>query len=564
MNRKIAAFLCASFALPGVATAAEPADTIYSGGDIVTVATVGGAAPEAIAIKGATILALGSRAQLLRDHRGEATRLVDLQGRALLPGFIDAHSHFNIALQVVGWANVSPPPAGAVTDIAGLVAELQKHAKKIGLQKGQWLVAYGYDPTALREQRDLARTDLDAAFPDNPVVVTHVSGHGVVLNSAAFAAAGIDENTPTPAGGVVVREPGSNRPAGTLMENALALIYPKMPQQSEADKLAAFRPAQLEYARNGYTTMQEGATGFRDFTLLRKAAAQNALFLDLVSLPIFSDLAAYKDVDLADTAYRQRLKIGGAKILADGSPQGRTAYWTQPLLTGGPNGERDWRGAPLLPYDQFEPLVKSLVARNIRISCHANGDAAIDMFINALAAAGVTAAQDRRDEIIHAQFTRADQLDRFVALGMTPSYFIGHTFFWGDVHVKNTGEQRAFFISPLAATAAKGLHFSLHTDYNVTPLDPMLVLWSAVTRQSRSGKIIGPDQRVDAATALKAITLDAAWQYREEKTKGSLEPGKLADLVIVSANPLKVAPDAIRAIRVLETIKEGRTVFKAE
>jgi predicted amidohydrolase YtcJ len=206
--------------------------------------------------------------------------------------------------------------------------------------------------------------------------------------------------------------------------------------------------------------------------------------------------------------------------------------------------------------------VKKLVARNIRVNCHANGDAAIDMFIKSLREAGVKATQDRRDEVIHSQFVRPDQLESYAELGITPSFFVAHTFFWGDVHVQNTGEQRAFFISPLRAAQQNKLHFSIHTDFTVTPLDPMMTIWSAVTRESRSGRVIGPAQRVDALTALKALTLDAAWQYREERRKGSIEPGKLADLVVLSANPLKVKPAAIRSIQVVETIKEGKTVFK--
>jgi predicted amidohydrolase YtcJ len=539
---------------------AAVADTIYYG-DIVTLTA---SKAEAVAVRGATILAVGSRASIEREHRGAATRVVDLGGRTLVPGFVDAHSHFDNALQVVGWANVSSPPVGPVTDIPGLVAVLQKHAAAQPQQKDRWLVAYGYDQTLLREQRDLTAADLDTAFPDTPVLVTHVSAHGVVLNSAAMRLLKIDETTPTPVGGVMTRVPGSNKPAGLFMENALGLVYPKLPQMSAADKLAAVAAAQQEYARNGYTTASEGATAYLDFTVLRQAADNGSLFLDLVALPVFSDVALYEknSIDLSDTAYHGRLKIGGVKVLADGSPQGRTAYWTQPLLTGGPNGERDWRGAPMLPYEQFAPLVKKLVAQNIRVNCHANGDAAIDMFINALREAGVVATQDRRDEVIHSQFVRPGQLDSYVALGITPTFFVTHTFFWGDVHVQNTGEQRAFFISPLRAAQQKNLHFSIHTDFTVTPLDPMMAIWSAVTRESRSGRVIGPAQRVDALAALKALTLDAAWQYREEQHKGSIEPGKLADLVVLSANPLQVKPAAIRSIQVVETIKEGKTVFK--
>ena len=198
-----------------------------------------------------------------------------------------------------------------------------------------------------------------------------------------------------------------------------------------------------------------------------------------------------------------------------------------------------------------------------QIFYHGNGDAAIDSLCKAFDGLGVKAAQDRRDVVIHSQFVRPDQLDRYVELGLTPSFFTSHVFFWGDAHLLNTGEERASFISPLAAAKAKGLRFSNHTDYSITPLNPFMTMWSAMTRQTRSGRVPGPDQRVDAATALKALTLDAAWQYKEENTKGSLEVGKLADLVILDQNPLTLDPMMIKEIQVLETIKEGKTVYTA-
>jgi len=546
----------------GNAAAGEPADTIYVGGDVITMNATAPSA-EALAVKDGRILAVGDRGALEAQHRGETTRVVDLGGAALAPGLIDAHSHFANALSVVDWVNVSAPPVGPVRDIPGIIARLQAYAAKNRPRKGEWIIAYGYDPNTLTEKRDVTRDDLDSQFPDNPVMLLHVSNHGCVLNSAGFRAAGIDASTPTPAGGVIARKPGSQEPAGLLMETAAFPVFAKLPRPSESSQLAAFAAAQKEYARNGYTTIQDGATQFRDYRTMRKAAALGVLYLDLVALPLVTELDAFAAALASDGTYRGRLRIAGVKCLTDGSPQGKTAYWTAPLLTGGPNGEKNWRGEPTLPYADFAPIVKQLVDNKIRVYSHANGDAAIDMVIEALAAAGVSAEQDRRDVVIHSQFMRPDQLDAYKKLGLTPSFFTNHTFYWGDVHVANTGEARAFFISPMAAARERGIRFSNHTDYTITPLDPMMTMWTAVTRKSRSGKVIGPDQRVDAATALRALTIDAAWQYKEDQTKGSLEPGKLADLVIFDRNPLKAGDDDLRQIRVVETIKEGQTVFRA-
>ena len=553
--------LTAAIALTGAIASAQPADTIYTGGSIIS---VNDAAPsaEALAVKDGKILAVGSKADVLK-LKGDDTKLVDLGGKALLPGFLDAHSHFNNALQIVGWANVSSPPVGPVTDIPSLVATLKAHAAKMRPKKGEWIIAYGYDANGLAEKREATVLDLDPAFPDNPVMLIHVSNHGAVLNSAALAKEGVTEKTQTPAGGVIARLPGGHKPAGLLMETAFFPIFAKMPQPTEEEKLASFKTAQMEYARNGYTTVQEGATQYGDFLTIQKAAEKKLLFLDLVALPIVTELKAFDGVDFTDTAYHNRLKLGGVKLIGDGSPQGKTAYWSKPLLTDGPGGEKNWRGEPMVPYETFAKMVKAMDEKGARIYVHCNGDGAIDNLLKALDEIGVKASQDRRVVVIHSQFVRPDQLDRYVELGITPSFFTSHVFFWGDVHVRNTGEERAAFISPMAAAKARGIHFSNHTDFSVTPLDPFMTIWSATTRLTRSGKVLGADQRVDVMTALKALTLDAAWQYKEEKSKGSLEPGKLADLVILDKNPLTVDPMTIKDIKVVETIKEGKTVYGA-
>ena len=190
---------------------------------------------------------------------------------------------------------------------------------------------------------------------------------------------------------------------------------------------------------------------------------------------------------------------------------------------------------------------------------HCNGDATIDMLLEAHVAAG--SPRDRRTTVIHSQFVRRDQLDQYVQLGLRPSFFTNHAFFWGDVHVQNLGKERAAFCSPMKTARGLGLRMTNHSDFLVTPLDTMLILWSSVNRVSRSGQVIGPDERISVLDGLKALTMDGAHQYFEEDRKGAIAVGKLADFVILSANPMKVDPLSIKNIKVLETIKEGRTVF---
>jgi predicted amidohydrolase YtcJ len=262
--------------------------------------------------------------------------------------------------------------------------------------------------------------------------------------------------------------------------------------------------------------------------------------------------------------YHNGLKLQGIKFTQDGSPQGKTAWVSTPYLTGGPGGEENWRGEPTQPKEAFIAQVKAAFDAGLQVQVHANGDATIDATIEAVERAGITAADDRRTLVIHSQFQRPDQLDKYVELGMSPSYFTNHCYFWGDVHIKNIGREKADFISPVKAAKDKGLVYSNHTDFNVTPLDPFFVIWTAMARESRSGEVIGPDQRVDAYTALQGLTTGPAWQLFEEDRKGKIKEGLLADFVILSENPLETGVDGIRDIEVLETVKKGTTIYKAQ
>ena len=571
---------------PG-STATTPAtvkaETIYRGGTIVTMVDDRREA-QALAVAGGRILAVGTEQDVLTTL-GPDTDVVDLAGRTLLPSFIDSHGHFISAAQVLMWANVQGVPAGPITKVADIVPVLQKHvatlALKTGaLKPGDWIVGYGYDRSNLAEQRELTVDDLDPAFPDNPVMLIHSSMHGAVLNSAAFARIGYDADTPTPAGGLIVRKPGTTVPAGLIMETAFLPIIDNMPQPGEREMLDRLDKAQQIYARVGVTTCQEGATHAKDLRFLRKAAEEGLLYLDVVSLPFMLDIPELaKDFEpgfsgapmqLPDRArdafgqYNNHLKLQGIKFVLDGSPQGKTAYWTQPLLTPGPGGEPNWRGQPVMPPEDINKALAEVYGKGIQVFCHANGDAAIDMAIDGMRKAGARAADDQRTVVIHSQCMRPDQLDHYAELGFTPSFFTAHTFYWGDEHLANLGPQRAAFMSPMASAFAKGLHCSNHTDYVVTPMEPMRVMWSSIKRTSRSGKVLGPDERIDIWQALRSQTIEAAWQMFEEDRKGTLEQGKLADLVILDANPLVAETDSLLDIRVLETVKEGKTVYRFE
>ena len=543
--------------------AAEPADRIIRGGSIVTVNPAQPAA-EAVAIRGGKIVAVGSEADVLQ-HKGPNTQVTDLAGRTLVPGFVDGHSHFFTCGTVQVQALCASPPAGPCTTVADVIGQLKKLQERLKLAPGKFVVGFGYDPDLLAEKRAPTKQELDAAFPDNPVILVHVSGHGAMLNSKALAAYDITARTPTPSGGVIGREPGSDEPNGLLFETAFLPVFAKVPGPSDDEQIELLKTGQDLYLREGITTAQEGATMKHDIDLLRIAAARGLLKLDVIALPFITDLDAIfgGQPPRSEKSYTNRLRIGGVKLLMDGSPQGKTAFFTTPYRTGGPAGQQDWRGEPTFPQPLLNEMVKKVYDGGAQLFVHCNGDAAIDALLEAHRfAAGEDPTKPRGTVGIHSQFIRPDQLKKYAAWKITPSFFTLHCFYFGDTHIANRGLEQAAFISPMKSARALGLRPSNHTDFNVSPLSQIFTIHTAVNRVTRSGQVLGGDERVTPLEALEAVTIDGARQYGEEATKGSIEVGKLADLVILSDNPLTVAPATIEDIRVEETLKEGATVWQ--
>ncbi|MEZ0356032.1 amidohydrolase [Mycobacterium sp. SA01] len=543
----------------------EAADVIYTGGDIVTIDDRNPSA-SALAVRAGRITAVGDRDDVVAAHQGPGTRMVDLDGATLLPGFLDPHSHYINSLTVANQVNVFAPPAGPGADVEAILNSLRAFRDSHRVPPGEMIVAYGYDDTLMPDGRTLHKDDLDVDFPANPVLVGHVSMHGAVLNSAAMRMFDITADTVTPAGGVIVRKDGSTEPDGLVMETAFLPIFAAMPKPTPSQEIAWSKAGQMLYAAAGITTAHEGATHAADVELIYRAAEGGATLIDVVAYPFILELDEVLQRHPAETfgSYHNRVKLGGVKVTLDGSPQGRTAYFTTPYLTDGPDGQHNWCGELGFSQETVNGWFKKVYDLGLPLDIHANGDAAIDVALAAHEFAGAgDLGKDRLTVMVHSQFVRRDQLRRYVDYQITPSFFTPHTFYFGDAHVRLRGKAQADFLSPMRAAIDMGLHPTNHTDFVVTPLDQMFVVWTAVNRISRSGETIGADQRVTALEALKAITINAARQYREADTKGSLEVGKLADLVVLDDNPLTVDPMAIKDITVVETIKEGSTVYRA-
>jgi len=557
-----------ALASPTAGRAAPPrkvAAAIYVGGDIITVDDKQPIA-EALAVRGGRILAVGSRKSIEKSYRGSKTKVVDLAGKTLLPAFIDAHSHYMSSLTVANQVKLYAPPAGPGKDVDSIVAALAIYRDQKKIPKGELIQGYGYDENVMPNGRLLNRDDLDKAFPDNPVLVGHVSMHGAVMNSAALRKFGISSETKTPPGGVIVRKEGTNEPYGLVMETAYLPVFSALPKPTREQEAASTRAGQMLYAEAGITLAHEGATHADELELMKRATAAGANVIDVVAYPFITDLEKVLEKNPAAGwgRYDRRLKIGGVKITIDGSPQGKTAYFSQPYLTGGPGGEKEWRGELTFPQETVNAMVKRVYDLNVPLILHCNGDGAIDAFLTAYEAARAgDFSRPWNVTTIHTQFVRKDQLAKFAKYKIRPSFYTLHTYYFAEAHTANRGKEQAQYLSPMRDAIDLGLHPTNHTDFYVAPLDQMFMLWSAVNRISRAGEVIGAGQRITPMEGLKAMTLWAAEQFGEQKSRGSLEVGKLADLVVLDGNPLKVDPMKIKDIRVVQTIKEGRTIYSA-
>ena len=562
---RVAPFVLVAIVASGtMAVAQQPADRIWSGGTILTMDDAA-MRVEAVAEKDGRILAVGPADEVMA-HRGPATEMIDLEGRALLPGFVDAHGHVFVGgLQALS-ANLLAPPDGEVTNIPSLQSTLREwaDANAAAVEQTDLIVGFGYDNAQLAELRHPTRDDLDEVSRDVPVIVIHQSGHLAAVNSKALEIVGYDADTPNPDGGVIRRRAGSQEPDGVLEEIAFFGAIVKLMENVGEDGARAFAKAGADlWARFGYTTAEEGRSMPDTARTLRQVADEGGFAIDIVTYPdVLVDRDFIKD-NQSDT-YRNRFRVAGAKLTIDGSPQGFTAWRDRPYVDPVGDYPPGYVGYAAASREQVVDAVQWAYANDIQIITHSNGEAASDLLIAAHEAAiaehGPTAT---RPVLIHGQFLRSDQVDALKRIGLTPSLFPMHTFYWGDWHRDHTvGPELADDISPTGWCVQRGIKFSSHHDAPVAFPDSMRILDATVTRRSRSGDIIGPAQRVDVITALKAMTIWPAWHKHEDTTKGSIEVGKLADFVVLSADPTAVDPETLDQIDVVETIKEGVTVFE--
>ena len=545
----------------GAARANDGASILYFNGAILTME---GDAPqyvEAVAVKDGRIAFVGSRVAAKAALPG--TTEVDLKGRALLPGFIDMWGHFTLFAQQTLGVNLgyfaARPPRSKAEAISLL---------KAGTPLNGWIMANSYNAPQLADG-GLTLADLDAAFPDVPVMIATLATLTGQVNSAGLAKLGITAETKAASPGVIVKDPKTGKLTGDLLftpflEAQVAAIG-KLP---EAEVLKTFKAAEALLAAQGFTTVQSYQVQASDVANFRAAFDQGVLTLDVIGLPAVSDEASGKAIANGDWAWGsyshgdRGLKIPGFMVSTDAAPQLRLAAFTQPYAdtTGFPDG---WKGL-LLPQDLVEQWIGYAYAKNIQLFGYSNGDAGIDLSLGAIkkAIAASGKGSDRRTVIAHSYYVRQDQLETYRDLDIGASMMPPHMMVYGDEMVRVLGPERADRESPVASALKVGLRTTLHCDCPSASPNVMEAIGIAATRRTMSGQVLGPEERVEPYDALVGFTRAAAYFYREEAVRGTITAGKFADLVILDQNPLTVASDEIRSIKVVETIKRGQTVYQ--
>lgn len=516
--------------------------TLYFGGPIVTLEEPRYA--QALVERGGRIAYVGDREEAER-LAGPGARRVDLEGRALLPAFVDPHSH----LLACAYARLQVP-LGECAGWGEIADRLSRHVQERGVQPGEWVKGTGYDQNALAEGTAPDRFCLDRACPHNPVVIQHASGHAGVFNTLALERLGaLNEDCG-------LERDGRGELTGRGEENPFLDLLGRIPMDGLEDVLRAFQGAQEEYASHGITTAQEGLLQPVMAPVYQEILRRGLLYLDVNAYVPPADYDRLRgQFAQGVSASPGSFQVAGMKIFLDGSPQGGTAWVREPYAGGG-------CGTSTMTDGQVLSAFRQALDRDAQLLAHCNGDRAAEQYLTLLAQAEREAGKKLcRPVMIHAQLLGLDQLERVKALGVIPSFFVAHVYHWGEIHVKNFGLDRAGRISPAGSALSWGIPFTFHQDSPVIPPDMLETIWCACVRRTKTGRVLGAEERIPVEAALRAVTQTAALQYGLERELGTLRPGKRADFVLLSGDPLRTPPEELKKLQVERTIRCGRTIW---
>ena len=556
LSNLLKAFLVA-FSIPVFAQVS----TVYFNGDILTMEGETPKYVEAVVVKDKKIAFTGSMQEAL-NHAGSNPAIQDLNGRTLLPGFIDTWGHFALVAQNTLGVNLAYFSKNPPQNKAQLISKLKAEAKVFN----GWVVGTGY-ADALLSDGPLTLADLDEAFPNQAVLMENISTLTGMANSTGLKKLGITKATKA-VSGFIPKDPKTGELTGELIGMPYLEAVAKAASKYSQDlTFETYRKAEKIYVSHGFTTAQSYESSIGDMHNMRLAVDRKIVSVDLIALPTFDvvDQMLKTNPNFQFGVYSQGdhgFKVAGIQVPTDGAPQLRLAYFSRPYAdTSG--FSKGWRGFPYYPQTLIDKYAKLAYEKNIQYFGYSNGDAGIDMTLAALGKAiaetGVT--EDRRTVIAHSFFARDDQLDGYKKKNILAVSMPNTVWLYGDTYSTALGAERASNVSPMNSANAKGVKIAMHNDTPSSGPNVMFSVWSAVNRKTFSGKVLGPEQSISPYLALQGFTSNAAYQYREEANKGSISPGKAADLVVLDQNPLKVDPNEIKNIQVLKTIKAGVEIY---
>jgi len=534
------------------------ADRILINGNILTVDETDSVV-EAVAIKDGRFLTTG-KSEDIKELAGHDTEILDLEGKTVLPGIIDSHTHPSLLASHLTEINCRKPEVKGIADIKEMV---KTRVQELG--PGKWVRGANFNDSKLTEKRHITRWELDEAAPENPVCLLADTGHQSVVNSKALELAGVTKDTPNPAGGEIQRDE-KGEPTGLLYEMAMGLVNQVIPPYTVEEVKAGYTEVLKQFSRWGVTSTHDAGgvdLGIRAFQqLLNKGKRQVRVSLMIHLFPGAHDAVniceSLTSIGIESGFGNDWLKVMTLKMFGDGSGAGGTASVYEPQNRG-PKG----LGIMMTDPKIIEAMVIKAHEAGLRCSIHSIGDKGIDTALDCIEKAQKRKPiPDMRHRLEHNSCSTPKQLERIKALGVTPSSSIGYMYGLGDQYMENFGPERSRWLHPHKTMKEMGIIAGGNNDCPITFYSPFVQMYAAVTRKTSSGQVIGPEEAISIMDAIRIYTYNGAYLSKDEDKLGSIEPGKLADLIVIDRDIAMVPPEELLETRVMTTIVDGKTVYE--
>jgi len=512
---------------------------------------------EAVAVRDGRFAAVGGN-EAIKALAGESTTVIDLKGKTAMPGIIDSHTHPGSIASRFMEVDCRAPPVKNIPEILGM---LKAKAEELG--PGRWVLGANFNDSKLEERRHITRWELDEAAPENPVFIVSDTGHQALVNSLALELSGVKEETPDPLGGELERD-GDGRHTGLLYENAMGLVRDHIPEYTVAELRESFSKVVDQFSMWGVTSTHNASgrrAEIRAYKQLLEEGVRQVRMNLMMSVNVDEPGDVLEALELAgvESGFGDEwLRVMSVKIMGDGSGAGGTCCVYEHQHRG-TRGLGMWMTEP----EEVKRLVKKAHDAGLRVSIHSIGDRGIDMALDAIEEAQRRNPKpDMRHRLEHNSLCTPKQLRRIKELGVTPSSSIGYMYGLGDQYAENFGPERSRWLHPHRTMQEMGIIAGGNSDCPVTYYSPFVQLYEAVTRKSSSGQVVGPKEAIGVMDALRVYTWNGAYLSKEEDRLGSVEPGKLADLIVLDRDILTIPEDEIKDIQVLTTIVDGKIVYE--